>query len=84
MKNNVKKIFLGICTVGICLLEALSTYGVIVAYSESFKAVGIIAILMFAYATIGLAMLLYSYWIIGDSLMYIREKNMKKNKERSD
>ena len=79
MKKNVKKILLGIFTVVICLFQALGTFGIIVAYRESFRAVGIIAILMFIYATIGLAMILYSYWIIGDSIMYIREKNMKKN-----
>ena len=79
MKSAIKKIFLGVCTVIVCLLEAVATYGVIIAYSESFKAIGIIAILMFVYATICLAMLLCSYWIIGDSLMYIRERNKKEN-----
>lgn len=79
MGNTIKKIFMGVCTVGLCLLVALGTYGVIVSYVESFKAVGIIAILMFAYATVCLAMLLYTYWIIGDTIMFVREKNMKKN-----
>lgn len=84
MKNNVKKIFMGVCTVGLCCLVALSTYGAIVSYAESFKAVGIIAILMFIYTTVGLAMLLCAYQIIGDAIMYVREKNMKKNEERSN
>jgi hypothetical protein len=81
VKNAIKRVFLGVCTVGFCLLEIIATYGVIIAYSESFKAVGIIAILMFIYATICLAMLLYSYWVIGDSIMYIREKNKKKKED---
>ena len=79
MKNAIKKILLGIFTVVVCVLEVAATYGVIVAYSESFKAVGIIAILMFIWATVCSAMLLCSYWIIGDAVMWVREKNMKKN-----
>lgn len=75
MKSAIKRIFLGICTVLLCVLEALATYGIGVAYSEAFKAVGIIAILMFVMATVCLVMQLCSYWIIGDSLMYIRERN---------
>ena len=78
MENIIKKIFLGICMVAICLLVVLATYGVIVAYIESFKAVGIIAILTFVYATFCLSMLLYTYYIIGDVIMCVREKNMKK------
>ena len=75
MKIAIKKILLGICTVLVCILEAVATYGVIVAYGESFKAVGIIAILIFMWATVCLAMLLCSYWIIGDSIMWVRERN---------
>lgn len=78
MKNIIKKMFLGICMVAICLLVAFATYGVIVAYIESFKAIGIIAILSFVYATFCLAMLLYTYYIIGDTIIDIRKKNMKK------
>ena len=62
----------------ICLLVVFATYGVIVAYIESFKAVGIMAILTFVYATLCLSMLLYTYYIIGDAIMCVREKNMKK------
>lgn len=78
MKNIIKKIFLGICMAAICLLVVLATYGVIVAYIESFKAVGIMAILTFVYATLCLSMLLCTYYIIGDAIIYVREKNMEK------
>lgn len=79
MKKNIKKIFLGIRTVVICLLQVFCTYVTIITYIESFKQVGIIAILMFISATVGSVLILCSYWIIGDSIMYIREKNMKNN-----
>ena len=79
MKNIIKKIFIGVCTVALFLIVALSTYGVIVAYIESLKEVGIWAILTFIFATMCLAMSLYTYYIIGDAIVHIREKNIKKN-----
>lgn len=79
MKSIIKKIFIGICTIVLFLTVALSTYGIIIAYIKSLEEVGIWAILTFVFATMCLAMLLYTYYIIGDAILHIREKNIKKD-----
>lgn len=79
MKNAIKKIFVGIYTTALFLLLPLATFGTIVLYIESFKAVGILAVLFFVGATINSAFMLYAYWSIGDAVMdavmIAREKN---------
>lgn len=79
MKNIIKTILTGICMVFSCTLIAACTYEVFVAFCESFKAVGITAIIWFILATMYLAMLLFAYWLIGDGIMNVKEKNVKKN-----
>lgn len=81
MKNIIKKIFIGICTVAFSLLAAFGTYGIIVGYIESFKAVGIFAILMFIYTTICLVLLLSTYYTIGDVIITVRELIRKRKNE---
>lgn len=78
MKYTIKRIYFGSVFVVTCLLIAFATYGITNVYIDSFNMDGIMAILSFIYATLCFTILLFILYIIGDAVICIREKNMKK------
>ena len=83
MKYIIKRIFFGSVFVVTCLLIVFAAYGIINAYIDSFNMDGIMAILSFIYATLCFTVLLFVLYIIGDAVICIREKNMKKKALRN-
>ena len=73
----IKSIFMGILAVIYCALLSFNVPLIVIVYVDSFKAVGIAAIGLFLLATVLLALLLGVFWLIGEEIRCVQERNRK-------